>query len=516
MAKYTTEVRSICEHYAGLKEPAGYSSIRNIIEQARPHVFDFDYPIFDESYRGVLETKILKHYYTREIGLETVGLWKLKLDTKLNEIMPYYNQLYRSELIEFNPLYDSNLTTDYQKKGSGTQDDTGNAVGSLKHEENFGRHVVDDVDTTHKEDTTDNLTRTESTTQEHSGEHKITTSGSGDSSGTETQGTTEDLTRKETTSGSGEGKHNITGNLEQTTGGTLTGTGSQNKTVTDTGKDTTTGTDTEDSTTTLAGTNSHDSTTDTTGNNSRSGENWKLYSDTPQGGIENIEGYNVDGLTAGENMMQWLTNATRDTFSESGRNTGKETVKESGKDNSTTTVDNDKTTSRTVDKTNTETTTDATTSSETTTGTRKDTTGENKTWDETTSGTHNTTDNKTGSLNGSTTGEWSESGTDNKNWSDEGSGTHNLTDGRTIGVTGSGTNDRISDETGSRGITEGTTKDTTNNMQYTNLEDYIQHVEGKATGGSSYSKYLTEFRETFLNIDMEIIQDLNGLFMNLW
>lgn len=110
MSKYTTEVRFICETYAGLTESTGYAKVNEIIAKAIPKVFDFDFPIFDEEYRGVLQTKILKHYYTREIGAETVSLWKLWLDTKLNEIMPYYNKLYKSELLDFNPLYTDNLT----------------------------------------------------------------------------------------------------------------------------------------------------------------------------------------------------------------------------------------------------------------------------------------------------------------------------------------------------------------------------------------------------------------------
>ena len=106
MSKYTTQVRFICENYAGLTESVGYGKVDEIIASARKKVFDFPYPIFDETYRNVLETKILKHFYTREIGAETVGLWKLWLNTKMNEIMPYYNKLYKSELLDFNPLYD--------------------------------------------------------------------------------------------------------------------------------------------------------------------------------------------------------------------------------------------------------------------------------------------------------------------------------------------------------------------------------------------------------------------------
>ena len=112
MSKYTTEVRFICEHYAGLTESAGYASIPEVIEKARPKIFDFTFPMFDDAYKPVLETKILKHFYTREIGEETVSLWKLRLDAKLNEIMPYYNKLYETELITFNPLYMTDLHTE--------------------------------------------------------------------------------------------------------------------------------------------------------------------------------------------------------------------------------------------------------------------------------------------------------------------------------------------------------------------------------------------------------------------
>ena len=111
MSKYTTEVRYICEKAAGYDESKGYADVDSIISESIPKIFNFAFPIFDDSYKDVICTKILRHYYTREIGFETVGLWKLKLETLLNEIMPYYNQLYKSELLKFNPLYDTDMNT---------------------------------------------------------------------------------------------------------------------------------------------------------------------------------------------------------------------------------------------------------------------------------------------------------------------------------------------------------------------------------------------------------------------
>ena len=144
MSMYTTELRYICESYAGLTESAGYNNIENVIKKALPKIFDFDFPIFDEDYRTVIETKIIKHYYTREISEETVGLWKLRLNTKMNEIMPYYNQLYNAWSVDFNPVYDTDITTEHTLDNESTQTTTGKSTdrfsdtpqGSLQNIEN--------------------------------------------------------------------------------------------------------------------------------------------------------------------------------------------------------------------------------------------------------------------------------------------------------------------------------------------------------------------------------------------
>ena len=142
MSKYTTEVRFICEMASGfpVDNMASYSPDQ-IIEAAIPSVFNFDFPIYEEEHRPVLEKKILKHYYTREIGAETVGLWKLWLNTTLNEIMPKYNRLYEAEQEAYtHALYNIDVYTDMDaghdskrednflqtENGSTSRNDTGN------------------------------------------------------------------------------------------------------------------------------------------------------------------------------------------------------------------------------------------------------------------------------------------------------------------------------------------------------------------------------------------------------
>lgn len=117
MSKYTTELRYICESLSGIDS----TDYEKCIEKARPLLFTFNYPIFDENYRGVLETKFIKQFYTREIGYETFGLWKMKLDTKLNLIMPYYNKMYESANLEFNPLHDMDITRTKNISNDGSQ-----------------------------------------------------------------------------------------------------------------------------------------------------------------------------------------------------------------------------------------------------------------------------------------------------------------------------------------------------------------------------------------------------------
>lgn len=148
MSKYTTEVRFICETASGLGESKGFTDVDTIITNAIPKIFNFSFPIFDEKYRTVLEKKILKHFYTREICEETVGLWKLRLDAKLNEIMPYYNKLYKSELLEFNPLYTSNLTrtkkTDYDSNRNTSNNGSINSNGN-SNESNVNINLYSDT-----------------------------------------------------------------------------------------------------------------------------------------------------------------------------------------------------------------------------------------------------------------------------------------------------------------------------------------------------------------------------------
>lgn len=120
MSKYTTELRFICESslqnngidIKGL-------SVDEIIKKSLPYVFNFSFPIYDSDYLPILEHNIINNFYTREIGFETVQLWKQKLNSRLNLIMPKYNKIYESELYKLDPLSNSSEIENFMRETQG-------------------------------------------------------------------------------------------------------------------------------------------------------------------------------------------------------------------------------------------------------------------------------------------------------------------------------------------------------------------------------------------------------------
>ncbi len=102
----------------------------NVIQQidlALPKIFNFDFPIWEENYRTTLERKIIMHYLRKEICTETPEMWKVFLNERLNLIMPFYNQMYKSVSIEYDMLNDVDWTETFNKDdtNSVTRESTG-------------------------------------------------------------------------------------------------------------------------------------------------------------------------------------------------------------------------------------------------------------------------------------------------------------------------------------------------------------------------------------------------------
>lgn len=84
-----------------------------------------DYPVISEAYRKQLNDKIVMRYHMREIGLETVTMFKFAMRRKMLEIMPYYNDLIRSTQLQFDPLKTIDMVTVFA--GENAQESTAKA-----------------------------------------------------------------------------------------------------------------------------------------------------------------------------------------------------------------------------------------------------------------------------------------------------------------------------------------------------------------------------------------------------
>ena len=119
MSKYTMTIKDIVDDYSILSES---KKIDDKLDYARQYIFDFDYPIIDESTKKRIEIAILKHYYLREIAFETIGIFKIKLNDRLNLIMSRYNALYEKQDLSLSPYINSYIKENGTTNGNSNTD----------------------------------------------------------------------------------------------------------------------------------------------------------------------------------------------------------------------------------------------------------------------------------------------------------------------------------------------------------------------------------------------------------
>lgn len=121
MAKYTMEIRELVSTF-GEDEVKSWFSKYELKDFLTPDEIE----VIEE--RGTwskekLTDRIIKHYYTREIGTDAIGQFMLFVEDKMNEIMETYAPLIYSASIKYDPLVNVNFTESY----SGSSDSRSNS-----------------------------------------------------------------------------------------------------------------------------------------------------------------------------------------------------------------------------------------------------------------------------------------------------------------------------------------------------------------------------------------------------
>ena len=139
MSKYTIEVYSL-------------------LKDKNFKMFDFDYDFYtdNQDIKQSFEAKFIDTYLFNEIGYETVARFKHFLKRKLNNIMPYYKQLYETELrtkdIDF--MLNKDLTETFERlvEGENISNVNSNSTNSSndKVKESYLEQGLANIDLEHK------------------------------------------------------------------------------------------------------------------------------------------------------------------------------------------------------------------------------------------------------------------------------------------------------------------------------------------------------------------------------
>lgn len=125
MAKYTIELRKICDIY-GRDEVENWFKDYDIANYLTPTQIE-QINKFNVWSKDRLATKIVDHYYMREIGFETPALFKHYAKVKMQEIMERQFPKIYSNFLEYDPLSNVDFTEEYTREITGTGKNEGNS-----------------------------------------------------------------------------------------------------------------------------------------------------------------------------------------------------------------------------------------------------------------------------------------------------------------------------------------------------------------------------------------------------
>ena len=127
MSKYTIELRKVCDIYSRSEVESWFKDY-DLSYYLRPDEIEVIQNAGIWS-KDRLATKIVDHYYMREIGLETPALFKHYAKVLMQEIMERKLPLIYSSAIKYDPLVNVDYTETYNRDIESTGNSSNNASG---------------------------------------------------------------------------------------------------------------------------------------------------------------------------------------------------------------------------------------------------------------------------------------------------------------------------------------------------------------------------------------------------
>ena len=255
-------------------------------------LFDFSYQFDDIKFKTQLEQSVIDYYYNYEIGVETPQEFKRRFQAKWLSFIDYYNQLYNTTLLTYNPLINYKLAEalDQLATSNNLQDTTASTTAHGQTDNN-GTDSTDQL-TTSDSTRTDNLTAQSDSTRTDM--LKSSTTNSSEGTGNEK---TSDYPQQPIAGGDFlEGEKTNTTSTSGTNITDNTGTVTNADTTKNTGTQGTATSTTNDSTNTHSASTISDDTSNTTGKLTAEGTNSTNYEKT----IEGLTGTSYQELIAKE------------------------------------------------------------------------------------------------------------------------------------------------------------------------------------------------------------------------
>ena len=163
--------------------------LRYLYKDKKFKLFDFPYNLYDNDLKPWFEEKFFQHFMFYEIGFDSVAMFKQRLMSKLNDIFPYYKQLYETEIasksVDF--LLNKDLKESYVREltsNSNSSQESNTASSGLSTSGQLTPSLISNsqkidkfMDTAQKDESSSNATSTGESTGNSKEEYTLTSQG---------------------------------------------------------------------------------------------------------------------------------------------------------------------------------------------------------------------------------------------------------------------------------------------------------------------------------------------------